>query len=111
MKYHLLSTGTHTFWLKPARPTPCMASVSGRTTWRPVIPSGGEGTIFSEKVITVRGAICTGEAGLATQGSSQQFCTPTTTAGIYEIYPVPPRPRAPARACPGPSTELSTCFF
>ena len=52
----------------------------------------------------------TGEPGLATQASSQQFCTPTTTGGIHEISPAPPRPRALARACPGPHSEFSTCF-
>ena len=47
---------------------------------------------------------------MATQASSQQFCTPTTTGGTQEISPAPPRSRAPARACPGPPTEFSTCF-
>ena len=52
----------------------------------------------------------TGEAGLVTLASSQQFCTPTTTGGIPEISPAPPRPRALAGACPGPPAEFSTCF-
>ena len=45
MKHHLLSTGTNV--LAEASPfdlsTPCGASISGRTTARPVIPAGGQG--------------------------------------------------------------------
>ena len=58
---------------------------------------------------SVRDAIRINEAGLATQASSQQFCTPTTTGGIHEIFLAPPRPRDLARACPGAPTESSTC--
>ena len=59
---------------------------------------------------TVRFAIRTSEAGLTTEASSRQFCTPTLTGGIHRISPSQPRPRALARACPGPPPEFSICF-
>ena len=65
--------------------------------------------MFGKALSSVRDAIRTGEAWLATQASSQQFCTPTTTGGIHEIFLAPPRPRDLARACPGAPTESSTC--
>ena len=64
--------------------------------------------MLGKDISSVREAIRTGEAGLATQASSLQFCTPTTTGGINEISLAPPRPRA--RACPGPPTQLSICI-
>ena len=67
--------------------------------------------MLGKALYSVRDAIRTGEAGLATQASSQQFCTPTTTGGIHEISPAPPRPRSLARVCPGPPTEVSTSFY
>ena len=66
--------------------------------------------LLEQALSTVRDAIRTVEAGLATQTSSQQFCTLTTTGGIHEISPAPPRSWPLARACPGPPTEFSTCF-
>ena len=66
--------------------------------------------MLGKSISKVRGAIRTGEAGLATQASSQQLFTPTTTGGIREISPAPPRPRALARACLGLPTEFSTRF-
>ena len=72
-----------------------------RWSWKILI-----GKVFS----TVRDIFCTSEARLATQASSQQFCTPTSTGRIHEISLAPPRPRALARACPGPPSDCSTCF-
>ena len=66
--------------------------------------------MIGKALSTVRDAIRTSEAGLATQASSQQFCTPTMSGGIHEVSPTPHRPKALARACPGPPTEFSTCF-
>ena len=109
-KYHLLSTGTNV--LAEAIPFDSVWGIGLRTDdpeardphlWR--------GKHFLGKALpSVCEVIRTGEAGLAPQASSEQFCTPTTTGGIHEISPAPPRPRALARACPGPPTEFSTCF-
>ena len=49
MKYHLLSTGTKGL-AEASSSTPFRASISGRTTPRPVIPAGGEGKKCSEKL-------------------------------------------------------------
>ena len=66
--------------------------------------------IAAKALFTARDAIRTSKAGLATHASSQQFCTPTSPGGIHEISPAPPRPMVLARACPGLTSEFSTCF-
>ena len=43
--------------------------------------------LLGKTLSTVRDAIGTSEAGLATQASSQRFCTPTSTGRIREIFP------------------------
>ena len=50
-------------------------------------------------------------AGLAHPASSHQFCTPTSSDRIHEIYPAPSHPSAPARACSRSPSEYSTCFL
>ena len=66
--------------------------------------------LLGKALCTVRHAIRISEAGLATQASSQQIYTPTSTGGIHEISSTPPHPRAKAHACPSPPSEFSTCF-
>ena len=108
MKYHLLSTGTKN--LAEASPFDPVWGIGHRADDSGASdPRRWRGKKMRGKAISsVRDAIRTGEAGLATQASSQQFFTPTMTGGINEISLAPPRPRA--RACPGPPTQLSICI-
>ena len=110
MKHHLLSTGTKR--LAEASPFDPVWGIDLRADDpKARDPRGWRGNnLLGKALSTVRDAIRTSVAGMATQAYSQQFCTPTTTGGIYEISPAPPRPRVPARVCPGPPTEVSTCF-
>ena len=110
VKYHLLSTGSKS--LAEASPFDPVWGIGLRADDPEVRdPRLWRGKHFIGKALSsVRDAIRTDEAGLAIQASSQQFCAPTTTGGIHEISPAPPRPRALARACPGPPTDFSTCF-
>ena len=84
--HHLLSTGTNVFaeaspfepvWGIGLRADDPEARDSCR--WRGM-------KLLGKALSTVRDAICTSEAGLASQASSQQFFTPSTTGGIDENF-------------------------
>ena len=111
MKHHLLSTGIKN--LAEVSPFDAVRGIGLRAYDREARnPRRWRGKKMLGKTLpTVRDAIRAGEAGLATQASSQQFCTPTSTGGIHEFSPAPPRAKALARACPCPPPEFSTCFF
>ena len=110
MKHHLLSAGTNIL-AEASHFDPVWGFGLRADDPEARDPRRWRGKQFLGKALSsVRDAIRTGEAGLGTQASFQQFCTPTTTIGIHEISPAPPHPRALARACPGPPTEFSTCF-
>ena len=110
MKQHRLSTGTIFF----AETSPFdLMWVIGLWVDDPEAhnPSRWPGkNLLGKALSTVRDAIRTSEAGLATHASSQQLCTSTSPGGIQEMPPAPPRPTALARACPGPPSEFSPCF-
>ena len=110
IKHHLLSTGTTV--LAEASPFVPVWGIGLREDDHEARnPRRWPGKkMFGKALSTVRDAIRTSEAGLSTQASSQKICTPSSTGGINEVSPAPPRPRALARACPGPTSEFSTCF-
>ena len=66
--------------------------------------------LLGKALSTIRDAIRTSEARFSNPASPQQLCAPTSPGGIHEIPPAQPLPLALARACPGPPSEVSTCF-
>ena len=65
--------------------------------------------MFGTVIFAVRDAIRISETGLANPASCHQFCISTSSDGINEISPAPPRVIALVRACPGLPSECSTC--
>ena len=86
MTYHLPSTGTKTTAeASPFDPVWGIGLRADDPEARDHRRLRGKKLLGKKAISSVHDAICTVVAGLETQASSQQFCTPTTTDGIHEI--------------------------
>ena len=108
MKKHFLSTGTTTLAEASLFDSVWGIGLRGDDPEASRCP----GNNFSEKAIsTVRDAIRASEPGLANPSPSHQFCTPTSSGGIHQIFPGAAPPYGSGPHLPGPSFGVIDPFF